>query len=85
MSEPPPIRFDDGAAYEGFMGTRAAALKTEVGSALLKIVRLMHGPDTRPVAYLAVYLCPERSRIMMDIKGDELDTLGAGQVVHDFR
>jgi GntR family transcriptional regulator len=63
----------------------AAVLKTEPGSPLLKLVRLMHGRDARPVAHVSVYLCPERSRLLMDIAADELNTLSAGQVVHDIR
>jgi GntR family transcriptional regulator len=64
---------------------RAAVLKTEAGSPLLKVVRLMHGRDARPVAHVTVYLCPERSRLLMDIAADEVNTLSAGQVVHDIR
>jgi GntR family transcriptional regulator len=64
---------------------RAAVLKTEAGSPLLKLVRLMHGRDARPVAHVTVYLCPERSRLLMDIAADEVNTLSAGQVVHDIR
>jgi GntR family transcriptional regulator len=64
---------------------RAALLKTEPGTPLLKVVRLMHGRDARPVAHVTVYLCPERSRLLMDIAADEVNTLSAGQVVHDIR
>jgi GntR family transcriptional regulator len=64
---------------------QAALLKTEAGSPLLKLVRLMHGVDARPVEYLTVYLCPERSRLLMDIPAEEVNTLGAGQIVHDTR
>ena len=65
--------------------TLAQALHTEVGSPLLKLVRVMHGRDARPVQYLTAYLCPERSRILMDIGADEVNTLSAGQIVHDAR
>ncbi len=64
---------------------RAQALQTEVGSPLIKLVRLMHGRDDRPVEYLNVYLCPERSRVLMDIGSGDINTLSAGQVVHDIR
>jgi GntR family transcriptional regulator len=64
---------------------RAAVLKTEAGSPLLKLVRLVHGSDDRQVEYLTVYLCPERSRLLMDIAAGEVNTLSAGQVVHDIR
>lgn len=62
---------------------RATALKTEVGSPLLKLLRLMHGSDAQPVEHLTVYLCPDRSRILMDVSGADLNTLSAGQIVHD--
>lgn len=61
---------------------RAALLKTDVGSALLKLVRLMHDREARPLLHLTVYLTPERSRILMDIPGDKVNTLSAGQIVH---
>jgi GntR family transcriptional regulator len=64
---------------------RAQALKTDVGSPLLKLVRVMHGRDEQPVEYLHVYLCPDRSRILMDIDAADVNTLVAGQVVHDVR
>lgn len=62
---------------------RAQALQTEVGGSLLKIVRVLHGSDQRPVEYLEVYLRPDRSRILMDIDAAEVNTLVAGRVVHD--
>ncbi len=64
---------------------RAQALKTDVGSPLLKLVRIMHGRDEQPVEYLNVYLCPDRSRILMEIDAADVNTLVAGQVVHDIR
>ncbi len=64
---------------------KAAHLRTEPGSPLLKLVRVMHGVDARPVACVTVYLCPERSRLLMDIAPNAVNTLSAGQVVHDVR
>ena len=61
---------------------RAGWLQTEVGAPLLKMVRLIHDPDARPVQHLTVYLSPDRSRILMDIPGDAVNTLSAGQIVH---
>lgn len=57
---------------------RAILLKTEPGSPLLKVMRLIHGSDARPVEYLTVYLCPERSRLLMDIAAEEVNALSAG-------
>jgi GntR family transcriptional regulator len=63
--------------------TRAERLAVEVGSPLLKMVRLLHGQDARPVQYLEVYLSSERSRFLMDIPAEQVNTLSAGQIVHD--
>jgi GntR family transcriptional regulator len=58
-------------------------LATETGSALLRLVRLMHDRKERPVEYLTVHMTPERSRILMEISADAIDTLNAGHLVHD--
>lgn len=64
---------------------RAGLLQIEVGSPMLKMVRVMHDGDARPVLHLSAYLSPDRSRIVMDIPGDTVNTLSAGQFVHDVR
>jgi GntR family transcriptional regulator len=63
--------------------TRPERLGVEVGSPLLKLVRLLHGQDARPVQYLEVYVSSERSRFLMDIPAEHVNTLSAGQIVHD--
>jgi GntR family transcriptional regulator len=63
----------------------AQVLKIEVGAPMLKLVRVMHDADAQPVLHISVYLSPERSRILMDIPGDTVNTLSAGQFVHDIR
>ena len=62
---------------------RAGWLRVDVGSPLLTLVRLIHDPAARPVQHLTVYLVPEHSRILMDIPGDRVNTLSAGQIVHE--
>jgi GntR family transcriptional regulator len=62
---------------------RAGWLRVDVGSPLLTLVRLIHDPAARPVQHLTAYLVPERSRILMDIPGDRVNTLSAGQIVHE--
>lgn len=62
---------------------RAKLMQMEVGAPLLKIVRVMHDLDARPVQYITVTMTPERSRILMDIPGDTVNTLSAGQFVHE--
>ena len=64
---------------------RARLLQTEVGAPLLKVVRVIHDPHARPVQYITVTMTPERSRILMDIAGDTVNTLSAGQFVHELR
>lgn len=61
---------------------RARHLQTEPGSALLKVTRLIHDLEARPVQHLRAYLPPERSRVLMDIQGEAMNTLSAGLIVH---
>jgi GntR family transcriptional regulator len=61
----------------------AERLGTDVGGPLLKLVRLLHGQDARPVQYLEVYVSSESSRFLMDIPAEQVNTLSAGQFVHD--
>ncbi len=62
---------------------RAERLGTEVGTPLIKVVRLLHGRDAKPIQYLEVYLTSERSRFLMEIPAEHINTLSAGQIVHD--
>lgn len=63
--------------------TRAALLQTEVGGPMLRMVRLMHDMAERPVLCMHAYMPAERSRILMEIPGANVNTLSAGQIVHD--
>lgn len=62
---------------------RAQHLGTEVGSPLLKVVRLIHDLDDRPVQHLVAVMPAERARVLMEITGDQINTLSAGYIVHD--
>lgn len=62
---------------------RARLLHTEVGSPLLKMVRLMHDLEERPVLHLTIYMVADRSSILMEISGEDVNTLAAGQVILD--
>ena len=62
---------------------RARLLHVETGAPLLKMVRLLHDLDAQPVQHLSVSMTAERSRVLMDIPGETLNTLTAGQLVHD--
>lgn len=62
---------------------KARLMQTDVGVALLKIVRVIHDPDARPVEYITVTMTPERSRMLMDIPGETVNTLSGGHFVHE--
>lgn len=62
---------------------RAGLLQTDVGVPLLKVVRVIHDPESQPVQYITVSMSPERSRILMDVAGDAVNTPSAGQFVHN--
>ncbi len=61
----------------------AELMQVEVGTPLLRLVRVMHDAIDQPVQYLQFYLSPDRSRILTEIPGEWINTLNAGQVVHD--
>ena len=65
--------------------TKAALLKCEVSSPLIRLTRLLHDPSGRPVQHLTVHLVPERSAILMDVEGDAMNTLSGGHIVHDLQ
>lgn len=62
---------------------RAALLKCELSTALIRMSRIMHDAAGRPVMYVIGHLTPQHSRILMEIPGDAIDTLSAGHIVHD--
>lgn len=62
---------------------RASLLQTSIGSPLIRQTRLMHDRSDHPVQYLTIHLCPERSRIVMDISNDRNGSLNAGYIAHD--
>lgn len=63
--------------------TRASLLRTEVGGPILRLVRLMHDLEERPILHLTAHMPAERSRILMEIPGATVNTLASGQIVHD--
>jgi GntR family transcriptional regulator len=62
---------------------RAALLKCELSTALIRMSRVMHDDAGRPVMYVTAHLTPQHSRILMEIPGDAIDTLSAGHIIHD--
>jgi GntR family transcriptional regulator len=61
---------------------RARYLGTEVGAPLLKVVRLIHDRQERPVQHLVAVTPPERGRVLMEISGEQINTLSAGYILH---
>ena len=61
----------------------AELLDTEISMPLVRLTRLTYDVNRRPVQHLTVHMSPERSRILMDIAIDAVDTLAAGSIFHD--
>jgi GntR family transcriptional regulator len=61
----------------------AQQLNSELSSPLLKITRLLYDVNQRPVQHLTIHISPERSRVLMDISIDAVNTLAAGSIFHD--
>jgi GntR family transcriptional regulator len=64
---------------------KSRLLEVSIGSALIRVNRLIYDVGDNPVQHLTLYLSPERSRILMDITADRLDTTHSGLVAHDVR
>jgi GntR family transcriptional regulator len=62
---------------------RASMLRTAVSAPLIRLTRLLHDLQNRPVLHLTAYVSPERSRVLMDISSAMIDTLSAGHIAHD--
>jgi GntR family transcriptional regulator len=62
----------------------AGLLQTDVGAPLLRLTRLIYDLDRKPVQHLTVHVTSERSRILMDVSAEAINTLGAGHIVHDL-
>jgi GntR family transcriptional regulator len=60
----------------------AAHLQVDLGVPLLKVTRLLHDTEARPIQYLTAIFIPERSRLLMDIGAGDINTLSAGYIVH---
>lgn len=60
----------------------AGTLDVEINSPILRIERLVHDHEQQPIQFLSIRSSPQRSRLLMDIAGQDLSTLGAGRLVH---
>jgi GntR family transcriptional regulator len=62
---------------------RARLLRVDIGSALLRIERIMHDVGGDPVELLTIYATPERSRVLTDVPAVDIDTAATGFLAHD--
>jgi GntR family transcriptional regulator len=62
----------------------AGLLQVDIGSPLLRMVRVLYDRRRLPVQHLTIYVTSERSRILMDVSAGAINTVGAGQIVHDY-
>ncbi len=62
----------------------AGHLGIEVNSPILRMARLVHDSQQKPIQYLVIRSSPQRSRMVMSIPGKHLDTIAAGYLVHDL-
>ena len=61
----------------------AAALQVEVNSAVLKVERLIHHRSGDPLQYMTIWSSPERSRLVMELEAEDIDSMNAGRLLHD--
>jgi GntR family transcriptional regulator len=61
----------------------AEQLGAELASPLIKVTRLLYDTRRRPVQHLTIHVSPERSRLLMDVSIDSVNTLAAGSIFHD--
>jgi GntR family transcriptional regulator len=62
----------------------AKLLDTELAVPLIKVTRLLYDMRRRPVQHLTIHISPERSRLLMDVSIDNVNTLAAGSIFHDL-
>jgi GntR family transcriptional regulator len=61
----------------------AGLLQTEIGAPLVKVSRLLYDQNRRPVQHLTLHISPYRSRMVMDISVEAVNSLSAGEIMHD--
>jgi GntR family transcriptional regulator len=62
---------------------RARLLGVEIGSALLRIIRVMHDSGGDPVQLVTIDVTPERSRVLTEVAAEDIDTAATGILAHD--
>lgn len=61
----------------------AHALGVEINSAVLKTIRLVHNRDGAPVHHLTGWSTPLRTRMVMELSADDIDSYSVGRLRHD--
>jgi GntR family transcriptional regulator len=61
----------------------ARLLQVAIGSPLIRMNRLVFDSDGSPVQHHAMYLSPDRSRIVMDIPAEAVHSTESGLIAHD--
>jgi GntR family transcriptional regulator len=61
---------------------KAELLKCELSTALIRLTRLLHDREGRPIQHLTAHMTPQHSSIVMEIPGDAINSLSAGRIVH---
>jgi GntR family transcriptional regulator len=60
----------------------AQALNVEVNSPVLLVERLMHNREGDPIEHLAITSTPARTRMVMTLPADQINTLDSGRFIH---
>jgi GntR family transcriptional regulator len=61
----------------------ARLLDVSIGAPVIRVNRLIYDTSRKPSHHLSLFLSPDRSRIIMDIPADDIDTAGSGFIAHD--
>lgn len=62
----------------------AQLLNVTIGQPLLRLTRILFDADQTPVERLTVYVSPERTRFLMSMDAENIDTSAAGHFSHDL-
>jgi len=62
----------------------ATLLQADVGVPLLRVTRLVYDQADRPVEHLTVHLNPQRSRVLLNVPPNGLQTSISSRIVHDL-
>jgi GntR family transcriptional regulator len=61
----------------------AQLLTTQTGMPLVQLTRILYDTNRSPVQHLAAIFSPARSRFLMDVSIDDVNTSAAGTIIHD--